>query len=87
MPSQIESSLFVICVDELPQNLSDFNRSRKDMFRQTLTGGGVNLNGSNRWYDKTINVVVGIDGVNGICYEHTTAEGVAVNQTLKKLQT
>ena len=73
----------MVCLDSEPQNLSDRDRSHKDMFRQMLTGGGVHLNGTNRWSDKTINVVCCLDGVNGICYEHTTAEGVAVSLTDK----
>ena len=74
-----ETCLFVVCLDEEPQNLSDKERSHKDMFRQMLTGNGVHLNGTNRWFDKTINIVCSLDGVSGICYEHTAAEGVAVS--------
>ncbi len=74
----IESCLFVACLDYVFQNPSDEERSQKDMFRQMLTGMGVRYNGSNRWFDKTIQLIVCMDGSNGMCYEHTAAEGVAV---------
>lgn len=74
----IETSLFAVCLDQSPQNVTDKDRSHKDMFRQMLTGGGWKYNGANRWFDKTVQIVVSPDGVNGMCYEHTASEGVAV---------
>lgn len=47
------------------------------MFKQMLTGQGTRYNGSNRWFDKTIQFIISSDGCNGMCYEHTAAEGVA----------
>lgn len=47
------------------------------MFKQMLTGQGPRYNGSNRWFDKTIQFIISLDGSNGMCYEHTAAEGVA----------
>jgi hypothetical protein len=52
----LESCLFVTCLDNVPQNPTDKQRSQKDMFKQMLTGMGTRYNGSNRWFDKTIQV-------------------------------
>ena len=62
---KIESCLFVVCLDDITQNVTDVERSHKDMFKQMLTGMGTRYNGSNRWFDKTIQLVVSMDGCNG----------------------
>jgi len=79
----IAQSLLIVCLDEEMQNPSDTQRSLKEMFRQMLTGSGSRFNGSNRWYDKTVQLVVGLDGVCGLCYEHSPSEGIAVVQLLE----
>jgi len=79
----IADSLLIVCLDEDTQNPSDTQRSMKEMFRQMLTGSGSRCNGSNRWYDKTVQLVVGLDGVCGLCYEHSSSEGIAVVQLLE----
>jgi carnitine O-acetyltransferase len=42
---------------------------------QLITGGGSHYNSGNRWYDKTVQFVVGANGINGLTYEHSPAEG------------
>ena len=74
----IGSCLFIVCLDHAPQNSTDLERSQKDMFKQMLTGLGSRYSGSNRWFDKTVQLIVSMDGANGMCYEHTASEGVAV---------
>lgn len=81
----VETCLMVLCLDEEEQNGSDKERSHKDMFRQMLTGGGTRYNGSNRWFDKTIQLVVTLDGVCGICYEHSPSEGIATVQLVESI--
>ena len=81
----IADSLMMVCLDEETQNSSDSQRSLKDMFRQMMTGGGSRFNGSNRWYDKTVQLVVTTDGVSGICYEHSASEGIVVIQLLENV--
>ena len=53
----IQTSLFVVCFDHPSQNPTDIERSQKDMFKQMLTGIGTRFNGSNRWFDKTVQLV------------------------------
>lgn len=40
-----------------------------------IHGGGSRANSGNRWYDKTLQLVVGPNGLNGLTYEHSPAEG------------
>lgn len=40
-----------------------------------LHGGGTKHNTANRWFDKTLQLIIGPDGFSGINYEHSLAEG------------
>ncbi|VDM52120.1 unnamed protein product [Angiostrongylus costaricensis] len=46
--------------------------------KHILTGGGSRGHGLNRWYDSTIQLVVSSNGVNGLCIEHSSAEGIVI---------
>ncbi|XP_068593052.1 choline O-acetyltransferase-like [Cebidichthys violaceus] len=72
----IESCLCVVCLDE-PSGLDprDTNRAL-----QMLHGGGREKNGANRWYDKSIQIVVGMDGICGVVCEHSAFEGIVMVQ-------
>uniref|UniRef100_UPI00358DF095 uncharacterized protein n=1 Tax=Myxine glutinosa TaxID=7769 RepID=UPI00358DF095 len=82
----IEQSAFILCLDE--PNKERENEWRKDnkeereteLMAQMLHGGGSQKNGKNRWFDKTLQVVLGADGVLGLNYEHSAAEGIVVTQ-------
>ena len=78
-------SLLFVCLDEETQNSSDSQRSLKSMFLQMMTGGGSRFNGHNRWYDKTVQLVVSSDGASGLCYEHSASEGIVVIQLLENI--
>ncbi|MGH0172829.1 UNVERIFIED_CONTAM: hypothetical protein FKN15_066782 [Acipenser sinensis] len=45
------------------------------MAAQMLHGGGTYSNSGNRWFDKTLQFIVGEDGACGLIYEQATAEG------------
>lgn len=93
----IEESLILICLDDpLPDhfNASGFNgsncaghivnsRDETNMAHQMIHGGGSENNTGNRWFDKTMQIIVCNDGVWGLCYEHSTSEGIAVVQLLE----
>ncbi|CAH2066599.1 unnamed protein product, partial [Iphiclides podalirius] len=73
----VERSLVVLCLDA-PSGL--WNRSDKCARQslaaaQTIHGGGSSSNAGNRWFDKTIQFIVGADGITGLTYEHSPAEG------------
>uniref|UniRef100_A0A671X7V7 Carnitine O-acetyltransferase b n=1 Tax=Sparus aurata TaxID=8175 RepID=A0A671X7V7_SPAAU len=70
----IETGLFSLCLDSPVMRISDEKyASRKAA--QILHGGGTFSNSGNRWFDKTLQFVVGEDGSWGLLYEQATAEG------------
>ncbi|XP_067217566.1 carnitine O-acetyltransferase b isoform X1 [Chanodichthys erythropterus] len=70
----IEKSIFTLCLDSPVMRISDEKYSSR-MAAQILHGGGTYSNSGNRWFDKTLQFVVGEDGSWGLLYEHATAEG------------
>ncbi|CAH1155054.1 unnamed protein product [Phaedon cochleariae] len=50
-----------------------------------LHGGGHAHNSGNRWFDKTVQLIISGDGACGLCYEHSNAEGVAVIRLVEEL--
>ncbi|XP_066141678.1 choline O-acetyltransferase [Euwallacea fornicatus] len=93
----IAKSLLVVCLDEaLPttfncrlqkggQGYSTGNRDESNLAHQMIHGGGSQCNSANRWFDKTVQLVISGDGACGLCYEHSMAEGVAVIQLMENL--
>lgn len=68
----IQKSLFLVSIDrDSPQITDDIITGEY----QFLTGAGSRLNSGNRWYDKTIQFIIGTRGINGLTYEHSPAEG------------
>lgn len=88
----IEEALVLICLDEaLPvmYNARGFNgsqcnghfagdRDETNIAHQMIHGGGSEVNTANRWFDKTMQIIICNDGSWGLCYEHSTSEGIAV---------
>ncbi|XP_059180700.1 choline O-acetyltransferase-like [Centropristis striata] len=70
----IESCLCVVCLDE-PSGLDPRDTNRALLM---LHGGGREKNGANRWYDKSMQFVVGMDGVCGVVCEHSPFEGIVM---------
>nr|KAG5700491.1 hypothetical protein BaRGS_013978 [Batillaria attramentaria] len=72
---EIHRSIFVLCLDKpMPQELIKVSK-RSAVAAEMLHGGGGTVNSGNRWFDKTLQFMVGADGACGLNYEHTTAEG------------
>ncbi|XP_043958653.1 choline O-acetyltransferase-like [Gambusia affinis] len=72
----IESCICVVCLDE-PCGVPPSDTNRALMM---LHGGGREQNGANRWYDKSMQFVVGMDGVCGVVCEHSPFEGIVMVQ-------
>ncbi|CAF0758861.1 unnamed protein product [Rotaria sordida] len=92
----IERCIFLVCLDQSETNDSDeedgfvnFSKAVKRDFvslgDQILHGGKTMLNASNRWYDKTMQFIIGTDGLLGLNYEHSPAEAIAVIQLIEHL--
>ncbi|XP_061163747.1 carnitine O-acetyltransferase-like isoform X2 [Saccostrea echinata] len=72
--SIIQRSICLICIDnKLPDSAPGEEESTAA--KMMLHGGGSQFNSANRWCDKTLQFIVGKNGVCGLNYEHTTAEG------------
>ncbi|TNN86554.1 Carnitine O-acetyltransferase [Liparis tanakae] len=70
----IQKSIFTVCLDApMPRVSDELYRSR--VAAQMLHGGGARWNSGNRWFDKTLQFIVGEDGTSGLVYEHAPAEG------------
>ncbi|KAF7705688.1 choline O-acetyltransferase-like isoform X2 [Silurus meridionalis] len=77
----MESCVCVLCLDEATGvQPSDSNRALL-----MLHGGGNDKNGANRWYDKSLQFVVGADGVCGVVCEHSPFEGIVLVQCTEYL--
>ena len=70
----IERSIFALCLDKETPEVPEAEW-RNDWSAQTLHGGGSAWNSGNRWFDKTLQMVVGKNGGVGVVYEHSPAEG------------
>lgn len=95
----IETALIVLALDEplpLTFNARGFAgatpsqhfagaRDETNMAHEMLHGGGSEYNSGNRWFDKTMQIIICTDGTWGLCYEHSTSEGIAVVQLLEKI--
>ncbi|CAH0726668.1 unnamed protein product, partial [Brenthis ino] len=73
--SDVERSVGVLCLDGAAGLRGDDAARRTLAAAQTIHGGGSASNGANRWFDKTIQFIVGADGITGLTYEHSPAEG------------
>ncbi|XP_017769872.1 PREDICTED: carnitine O-acetyltransferase-like isoform X1 [Nicrophorus vespilloides] len=73
----IQKSLYVMSIDQAMPKIEGQNR-HTEASHQLIHGGGSKVNGGNRWFDKTVQFIIGENGVNGLCYEHSPAEGVPI---------
>uniref|UniRef100_A0A8C4QV81 Carnitine O-acetyltransferase b n=1 Tax=Eptatretus burgeri TaxID=7764 RepID=A0A8C4QV81_EPTBU len=72
---EIQQSIFAICLDApMPHGHDECS----SMAAQILHGGGSHSNTGNRWFDKTLQFIVGEDGTCGLLYERALAEGMPI---------
>lgn len=70
---EIQRGIFLVCLDGPVINPSDNKMNNAAL--QCIHGNGSQGYAGNRWYDKTIQFVIGNKGVVGLTYEHSPAEG------------
>ncbi|KAG9333520.1 hypothetical protein JZ751_011448 [Albula glossodonta] len=80
----IERGIFTLCLDSPVMRISDEKYSSR-MAAQILHGGGTYSNSGNRWFDKTLQFVVGEDGSFGLLYEQAVAEAPPIATLLDHL--
>uniref|UniRef100_A0A0B8RRG0 Carnitine O-acetyltransferase-like n=1 Tax=Philothamnus irregularis TaxID=1899461 RepID=A0A0B8RRG0_9SAUR len=71
---KIQRSLFTVCLDAPILKVSDAHAQSR-LAAQMLHGGGSYSNSGNRWFDKTLQFIIGEDGTCGVLYEQAIAEG------------
>ena len=81
----IERCIFVVCLDKRVASATDpdpnqdaESKAMTSHALQMVHGMGSAHNSGNRWFDKTMQFIVSEDGVCGINYEHSAAEGIVV---------
>ncbi|XP_030377429.1 carnitine O-acetyltransferase-like [Scaptodrosophila lebanonensis] len=68
----IEQALFTVSLDRnVPATKED---QLNVLAQQLLHGGGLMENSSNRWMDKTLQLIVNPNGMAGFCFEHAPAD-------------
>ncbi|XP_068162148.1 choline O-acetyltransferase-like isoform X2 [Antennarius striatus] len=72
----MENCLCLLCLDEA-SGLEPRDTTRALLM---LHGSGREKNGANRWYDKSMQFVVGMDGICGVVCEHSPFEGIVLVQ-------
>ncbi|XP_067001484.2 carnitine O-acetyltransferase isoform X2 [Anabrus simplex] len=72
--TSLEKCLFLVCLDDPNPSLGSLNRQTVAAL-QMVHGCGSKSNSANRWFDKTIQFIIGSDGELGLTYEHSPAEG------------
>ncbi|KAM7390865.1 hypothetical protein PAMA_008859 [Pampus argenteus] len=90
--SAIESSIFTLCLDGPVPQASDEMYSISAA-KQMLHGEGSQWNSGNRWFDKTLQFIIGEDGTCGWNFAHFFADGMVsfsvadyVAEHMKKLE-
>ncbi|XP_030377480.1 carnitine O-acetyltransferase-like isoform X2 [Scaptodrosophila lebanonensis] len=69
----IQGALFTVSLDQCmtPEPGQETNQ----LALQLIHGGGSKMNSSNRWMDKTVQLIINPNGMVGFTYEHSPAEG------------
>ncbi|CAG2105566.1 unnamed protein product [Medioppia subpectinata] len=91
----IENCLFVICLDDCVSTKTTRNQRRDSiqmarmdptyMASTLLHGGGSQFYTPNRWFDKTLQIIIGKDGIFGVISEHTVSEGMTILRFCQEL--
>ncbi|CAF1361460.1 unnamed protein product [Rotaria magnacalcarata] len=77
MFKEIDSSIMLICLDN--DDPSKLNKSlSKNQRAEYISGKYLCYNASNRWYDKSFNMIMLSDGTLGFNCEHSWGDGVAL---------
>ncbi|XP_068027149.1 LOW QUALITY PROTEIN: carnitine O-acetyltransferase-like, partial [Melanerpes formicivorus] len=74
---QIQRSLFALSLDT-PVLATPGGRGPAGVAGQVLHGGGAGANSANRWFDKSLQFIVGGDGTCGVVYDPALIDAAAV---------
>ncbi|TMS38156.1 hypothetical protein L596_004941 [Steinernema carpocapsae] len=78
----MKGAIFVACLDTINEVAELGGLSYEEQLsrrgRHLINGFGSSVCGLNRWYDATIQLIVSNNGMNGLCIEHSVAEGIVI---------
>lgn len=72
LTEQIDTALFCVCLDTNEDPIYEENNPVPAL-KHLLAGKG-----TNRWFDKSVSLIVGADGTAAVNFEHSWGDGVAV---------
>ncbi|XP_025727433.1 carnitine O-palmitoyltransferase 2, mitochondrial isoform X2 [Callorhinus ursinus] len=71
---KVDSAVFCLCLDDFPM---------KDLVH--LSHNMLHGDGTNRWFDKSFNLIIAKDGAAALHFEHAWGDGVAVLRLLNEM--
>ncbi|CAF0953943.1 unnamed protein product [Rotaria magnacalcarata] len=74
---EIDTSIMILCLDEDDPSKLDKSCTKKQL-AEYVSGKYLCYNASNRWYDKSFNMIMLSDGTLGLHCEHSWGDGVAL---------
>ncbi|KAL2737823.1 choline O-acetyltransferase isoform X2 [Vespula squamosa] len=92
----LERCLCIVCIDDdvLPATFNNpyrkndrwiGERDLANVLHQLLHGGGSRHLAANRWFDQTVQLILGKDGLWGVCYEHSAGEAPAILNAIEEI--
>ncbi|XP_016966712.1 carnitine O-palmitoyltransferase 2, mitochondrial [Drosophila biarmipes] len=79
LQSEVDAALFCVCLDSEEDGVFDENR-QEPLLKHLLAGKA-----QNRWFDKSISLLISADGTTAINFEHSWGDGVAVLRYFNEL--
>ncbi|KAH8288031.1 hypothetical protein KR018_002257 [Drosophila ironensis] len=79
LQSEVDAALFCVCLDGEEDGVFD-ERSQEPLLKHLLAGKA-----TNRWFDKSISLLISADGTTAINFEHSWGDGVAVLRYFNEL--
>ncbi|KAK0398572.1 hypothetical protein QR680_002651 [Steinernema hermaphroditum] len=78
----LKGAIFIVCLDSIDDGNEigalSYEEQLANRGRHLINGFGSGVCGLNRWYDATIQLIVSSNGMNGLCIEHSVAEGIVI---------
>ncbi|XP_017137735.1 carnitine O-palmitoyltransferase 2, mitochondrial [Drosophila miranda] len=79
LQSEVDAALFCVCLDSEEDGVYD-DSNQEPLLKHLLAGKA-----ENRWFDKSISLLISADGTTAINFEHSWGDGVAVLRYFNEL--
>ncbi|XP_043486009.1 choline O-acetyltransferase isoform X1 [Polistes fuscatus] len=92
----LERCMCIVCIDDdiLPGTFNNpyrkndrwiGDRDLANVLHHVIHGGGSRHFAANRWFDQTVQLILGKDGLWGACYEHSAGEAPAILNAIEDI--